>query len=354
MKELIKLYQLAMKHGTPLLAYDRSQLEKNFRALSELRQKYPVRFLLAVKSFPHPQVLSLAQECGLSFDASNESEARLCPESAELIWLTDPSASISQKKSLPPPSSVVTIEQMEEFYFWQKQRKAPPLALRLNTSFLGRSSRFGMDLTNAPQLLELFKNSGVPWAGIHFHYGSEKNSAQDYLAMTKAALALTQEAGLALPRLNLGGGLHCLDLALLVEELSLFLQKNSPSTLLYFEPGRLLSENAGYAVGKILRKKVQPEREVITLDLSSLCHLNWSSPQLILTSLHRRPSMAQKMSFYGPSCYEGDLLGHYEKSSAPLPQLELGDLVFFKNISGYAHALNRSFNGVEAASTVFF
>lgn len=70
---------IAQKDGSPLFAYDRSYLSERARQLTSLDIPYGFIPRYAVKANSHPEIISLFDKCGLSFDASSSYEA------AELI-----------------------------------------------------------------------------------------------------------------------------------------------------------------------------------------------------------------------------------------------------------------------------
>ena len=76
------------------------------------------------------------------------------------------------------------------------------------------------------------------------------------------------------------------------------------------EPGRWYAQAAGFAVGSIVNISRAGDVIRCTLDLSAKSHLRWSHPKL----LHLfEPQYDRKcvVQFYGPSCYESDLIGKY-------------------------------------------
>jgi len=95
----------------------------------------------------------------------------------------------------------------------------PRLAIRVNPDFDlkgsgmkmgGGAKPFGVDAERVPVLARRIAEAGAEWRGFHIFAGSQAISA-DAIIETQAqtltlAARLTQESGLPLPHLNLGGG----------------------------------------------------------------------------------------------------------------------------------------------------
>ena len=71
--------QEAASYKGPVLLYDMNKIEANMRMLARAMQN-PRRVQMAIKSFPHPSVIQLADRCGLSFEISNQNEYKLLPK----------------------------------------------------------------------------------------------------------------------------------------------------------------------------------------------------------------------------------------------------------------------------------
>jgi diaminopimelate decarboxylase len=75
-----------------------------------------------------------------------------------------------------------------------------------------------------------------------------------------------------------------------------------------FEPGRVLSELAGFAIRRIQTTDVRGSALSCMLDLSRICHLGWSNIDIVVNRQRSPAANAVNVQYFGPSCYEGDLL----------------------------------------------
>jgi len=80
-----------------------------------------------------------------------------------------------------------------------------------------------------------------------------------------------------------------------------------PSAIeLLVEPGRLFVDGAGFACGRVVAVRSAGDRDLAVLELSRICHLRWSSIDLISRAPH--PGRGRKTLVVGPTCFEEDAL----------------------------------------------
>jgi diaminopimelate decarboxylase len=272
-----------------------------------------------------------------------------------------------------------------------RERGARAITLRLNSPTLLRTattralvpfppprealrSRFGFDTSErqdcelaAAELSRAVHAAGEAFAGFHLHHGfAEANSPEVYLAFALAMKALAAKAGVPLPSINLGGGLWTLSFPVLERLCTEIKRAVGPGTCVRFEPGRILSREAGVAVGRVLSARTVGSTRIRLLNLSRACHVRWAHPRLLnvvpapegaLPKLKKASSGAPRLLCVGPTCYEDDtfpevLVGEAAEGNGRtlLPE---GDTVVFGGITGYSCAWNSSFNGIPPAEVRF-
>ena len=95
----------------------------------------------------------------------------------------------------------------------------PRMAVRVNPDFELRGSGmkmgggakpFGVDQARVPQLVRYLVREGAQWRGLHIYTGSQSLDADAIIEtqgkVLELAASLSEEAGMVLPHLNLGGG----------------------------------------------------------------------------------------------------------------------------------------------------
>jgi diaminopimelate decarboxylase len=261
-------------------------------------------------------------------------------------------------------------------------RAAPPhadIAIRISASITGRDpavgaiqagnghrrSRFGLD--DRAAIAELVRAAGDRRIGLHVHHGPiTATSAERFVATARAALALVDTPPAFI---DLGGAWHgVVDLPAAFAEV----RRSLDDLEIFVEPGRLYADGAGFAHGRVLARRVLPDRILQVVELSRICHLRWSQVDLVHKGLPRaevravladpgrtatssasavsrapHPGEDTKVQLVGPTCYEEDVIGEWTVDPS-----QVAERVVLRNVSGYALAWNTSFGGVPAADVV--
>ncbi len=334
----------------PALVFDRARIEANLRAIASAARANGITALFAAKSFPHADVRALAGEILDGFDAASAGEIAELPP-ARVLSIYDPSG-----RAIAPDRGrvIVGCETADQI------AAAPAhveIAVRISASITGRDpavgavldgsghrrSRFGVD---PPALRELVRAAAGRPVGLHVHHGPvTATTAERVLATARAVLAAAADAELTPAFLNLGGAWHGIaDLAVALAEIRAAI----PSSIeLLIEPGRRVTEEAGFACGRIVVARELVDRSLRVIDLSRICHLRWSQVELVGAAPH--PGVGRGVLVVGPTCYEEDVIGEW--TVAP-ERLAVGDRIALRHVTGYAVAWNTSFGGIPAADLV--
>lgn len=332
------------------LVYDLAAIAANMHALASAARAARIQPLFALKSFPHAAVHALAATQLDGFDAASPDEVRAAcaARSDGVLSIVDPSAAAI---ALAPRDRrvIVGCETVEQV------RAAPPhaeIALRISASLTGRDpavgavldgsghrrSRFGVD--DRAQLAALVREAGGRPVGIHVHHGPvTASNAARFIATARAALELFDRDPAFV---NLGGAWHGIaDLRGAFAEI----RAAFPALELFVEPGRAYAANAGFATGRVTSTREVAERIVSVVELSRVCHLRWSQPELVAPP--PRAEARRKLVLVGPTCYEEDVLGEWI-----VDPVDVAERVVLRGITGYALAWNTSFAGVPAAAVL--
>ncbi|MBD2607449.1 hypothetical protein H6G81_23705 [Scytonema hofmannii FACHB-248] len=359
--------ELENNYNGPTLVFDLALLRKRLNLLLSLEKEYNCHFIMPVKSFRHPLIYQVVSEYISGFDISNFHEYEYLPDNLEnkLVSLTDPGFDgyelqqfLSKKNHL-----TVHIETLEQYARLQRQETTVNFGVRLNSLLIldeynsqdktPYRSRFGAPPLDINLLQKITEPGRHKFVGFHIHNGASENSSDVFLKFAQAVMFIAEILGINLRHIDLGGGFLNVgfqSLEKLIQQLRSFV---TADIKLIFEPGDLLFSGTGFACGMVKSRKLDSKGCIYTLDISKECHLRWSDPKL----LYNRQTSDKKInaSFYGPTCYEGDLLGSFDVylSSDNLLPYQEGDLVLFSNISAYSVSWNTSFNGIQTAQVEF-
>lgn len=312
----------------------------NMKAIAALARRHRAQVLMPVKSFPHPTILGIARNLLQGFEVSTEAELELAaPRSNQLIVASGPTPWNAAREA-----TITFLDKPGAINHWRRLRNARSFGIRLDPAALVSGlphSRFGMRPTEAVALLEgLTSAEREAFGGFQIHLGEEASERQ-YFDTVQQLISLA--AGLRMPLhcIDLGGGFRTWSFDKLERMLSCVRSRIPDYSALIFEPGYLLTRNAGFAAGRVLSM----EGSMAVTTLSKAAHIRWSSPRLVARARQGKSDVL----FLGPTCFEGDHVGIYREAARFLRPSEI---VLFANISGYCVAWNTSFNGWPSAHVV--
>jgi diaminopimelate decarboxylase len=341
----------------PTLAFDLRAIAANMRAVAEAASAARITPLFALKSFPLAAVRELAAQQLGGFDAASPEEVRAaCAARGDgVLSIVDPSgAAIELAKTASAGRRVIvgceTIDQV---------RAAPShveIAIRVSASLTGRDpavgaildgsghrrSRFGVAMRE--EIAELVKAAHGRAVGIHVHHGPvTATSAERFVASAQAARELFREASDRDPAfVNLGGAWHGVtDMTATLREVRAGLGNGE----LLMEPGRAYATGAGFATGRIVSTREAYERTISVCELSRVCHLRWSQPELVAPA--PKAERRSKVVVLGPTCYEEDVIGEWIVDVE-----DVRDRIVLRNVTGYAVAWNTGFAGIAPATVL--
>lgn len=372
---------------TPALVYDAAAIDANARALASIGEATGTCFLFAVKSFPHPSIVaSLARRLG-GFDVSNATEARLASRgfadaeadvdtatrqrrAPRVLSLCAPglhsgllTETLSVLTGIPGHEILVSCETPAQAAAVARTGCARVM-IRLDSGsllaplFEGTKqrppcSRFGVPALE-DHVAPVLEASGDSFEGFHLHHGfPQHNAPEDFLHFARGMTRLARALGVEARTRNLGGGLWKMGFEDLMGLCSTLRAEAAPAERICFEPGRVLTRGAGYAVGTVVSARSVPGREIRVLDISRVGHMKWSNsaPRVDVPVAN---GGSTRLELVGPTCYEDDCflrvpLAAGSDARSLLPE---GERIVFEGVTGYSAAWNHSFNGLPEAAVV--
>jgi len=376
MPGLRTLARLARKYGTPLVVVDLNVLRRNYALF---RRHLPrVQVYYAVKANPAPAIVRALYEAGASFDVASMPEFMIVYENIkhlpdaerqQFIWdkivYANPIKDTRTLKALDPYKPLVTYDNLWEVA--KIKRFAPHAGLMLrvkvpNTgSVVELSSKFGAPPAEAVDLIAAAHRAGLVVEGLCFHVGSQCTNSENYVQALHISAAIFEEAaqrGYRLKLLDIGGGFPAPydatvpSFAALAGKIRAELDRLFPPEIeILAEPGRFLVATAATLVAEVIGKAVRDGRLCYYINdgvYSTFSGIVFDHCQYRIEAFKRGPR--QICSVFGPTCDALDTVSLAEE----LPDLELGDLVFARNIGAYSTASATSFNGMPPATIVYY
>lgn len=232
-------------------------------------------------------------------------------------------------------------------------------------------SKFGFDLTQVPEAIELIQEqyTNLNLRGFHAHIGSqifETKIFEDEIEILIKEMALIKEKfGITLDEINIGGGLGVKyteeDLPPSVFEIGELITKSLEKTIekyaipaptLYIEPGRSIISTAGvtlYTLGS--SKQVPNGTKYFSVDGGMADNPRPSMYQAVYTAqVANKPEeeCSQKVTISGKFCESGDIL----IKDINLPELEEGDILCVFNTGAYNYSMASNYNRFQKPAAV--
>lgn len=329
--------------------------------LAELTAAFPEGALhaVAIKANPVVRLLRVLVEAGAGLEAASWEEVALavaagCP--GDRIVFDSPAktdAELRQALSLGVWLNADNADELARLEALGAPGNAR-IGLRVNpqigdgaiafTSTVGRSSKFGVPLSEAPALVARF-----PFvSGLHVHTGSQ-GCGLDLLAAAAHATARVVEE-LDLDWLDVGGGVPVRYTAADPEPPTLTAWGTALSSIpcwsgrrILTELGRSLHAGTGFALSRVegVKDVDGVPTAVIHLGADFLMRRvyrpdDWDHELVVLTADGRVKSGAPRpTNIAGPLCFAGDLVAR----NRPLPPIERGDLLLIRDCGAYTLAM---------------
>ena len=399
------------KFETPFFVYEEKRLRENCRNLKNAFTKYfpgvdgngAFQPLYAVKANSNPEVLKIIISEGFEFDASSDTEVILGEKLGVGGMFTGNYNPASELKVAKDAGFILNLDDVSMLDFFEGAEAGAmsvpeTLSFRINPGmgkssiglvFAGPDAKYGVPFEKAPEAYKRAKEMGVKHFGIHMMTGSNvPMEDKDYFANIVRKLfdivaEIKNKTGIEIEFMNIGGGFgvpykpeeKSLDMEVVAKSIrGAFDEKCKEHGLkeprLMAEPGRFITADAGWLVGKVILIK-DSYKKFVGIDASSndmprpsiygayhfvtlLIGSRRSEPAKPDSSLARAravpshvtsnvcdDSEKELVSIVGRICENNDQLAQ----DRLLPKCEIGDIVLIHNSGGHAYAMGHNYNG---------
>lgn len=348
---------------TPLLVIDKRAIQDRYGELQEAIGN--ARIYYAVKTNPHWRVLELLHELGAHFEISSEEELKLLQRRgvpAEKIIASNPVKTEASLKAAKKAG--VTFFAFDSHTEIEKLSRFAPnssVYVRLVVSNEGSqwplTRKFGVEVEDAVDLLHEARMNGLDPCGLTFHVGSQCTTPETWVkAIEKAKVVwdLARDRGIKLRMLNIGGGFpikygeDSVSIADMARPVRDTIDRIFPTdTEVLLEPGRVLVGEAGTLVTTIVGKARRNGENWLYLDVGVFNGLMESIGGIRYPVTSTKNGSRERYVLAGPSCDSLDII----QDDTPLPDLDVGDRVYFLSAGAYTTAYASRFDGLAIPKT---
>ncbi len=214
-----------------------------------------------------------------------------------------------------------------------------------------RENKFGIDIREAPE--QYTKAAQMPHleiTGISCHIGSQLTQVDPFIESLRKLLWLVEvlrNAGISIEYLDLGGGLgitysdeeppHPAEYAQAIKG-----EVKDMDLTLLFEPGRVITGNAGILVTKVLYTKSTAEKNFLIVDaaMNDLIRPSLYSSYHAIEPVVKRDRAKIKADVVGPICESGDFLA----KDRELDAMEPDELMAVMSAGAYGFTMSSNYN----------
>ncbi len=342
-------------------------------ALCELRSLASVDAVFyAMKANSHPEILSVVDEAGVSFECVSPGEIQRV---LDLLPKIDPHRILFTPNFAPRTEYEwglarnvwVTLDNLYPVRHWPEVFAGKEVFVRVDTGqgrghhehvrTAGVHSKFGVPLFELEELGELTRAADIRVVGLHAHTGSGVLDPENWeqtghqLAELKALFPEVRYA-------DLGGGLGVPEkpgeIPLDLERLDAAIGRvkiAAPDIDLWLEPGRFIVAPAGVLVTRVTQTKGKGDVRYVGVStgMNTLIRPALYGAYHEIVNLSRLGEPATEVvTIVGPVCETGDRLG----SDRLLPPTREGDVLLVANTGAYGRVMSSHYNLREPAVEV--
>jgi len=382
-----EILERTSRHGNNGMAFMAIDLGEPIRRIRRWRRLLPnVEPFYAIKCNSDIAILKTLVEQGIGFDCASKEEIstmlKLGVEPEKIIFANPCKPAAHIQYAARNGVDMMTFDNMDELYKVKENHPGAKLVLRVLTDDSKSVCRFGLKF-GAPgymtkRLLQTAKELDIDVIGVSFHVGSgcfDPTSYHDAIAVARKVFDEAAEVGYKLHFLDLGGGypgLDGVDGAPFEQSAAVIRQSLAdmfPEGVRFIaEPGRyVVAASNTLAVSITSRRAIlphykNPNGSNTEEKPSFMYYVNdgvYGSFNCILFDHAKvQPKVLQKegecllgeepnfpeqfdASIWGPTCDSMDCITR----TAVLPELNVGDWLYFENMGAYTVAASSTFNG---------
>jgi len=356
------------KNKGPLMLIKRETLRYQY---DQFKRYLPdVMPFYAIKANPHPEIIETFIKLGAGFDVASAAEMNLVlslgADPKRVIFANTIKSNEDIAAAYKAKVRFMTFDNEPELYKIAKYCPGAKVLLRIKVNNVGStvelSLKFGADPDQAIFLLNKAKSLGLHPAGVSFHVGSQCTNTENYLQALDVSSLIFNEAkrlGLDLDVLDIGGGFPIrhfdADGHLTFKDMARQLRKKmkrlfDKNTKFIAEPGRFFVGPAGTLVTQVVGRTFRNNKNYYYLNdgiYGDFSGIIFDHCRYEFKTLRRGQKFLSTLA--GPTCDSFDTIA----LNVDLPELDVGSVVYVKNIGAYSSASAvPNFNGFKPAKVL--
>ena len=374
--ENVPLARIAAQYGTPCYVYSRAALTSAWRDFDAAFAGHDHLVCYAVKANPNIGVLNVFARLGSGFDIVSGGElARVLAAGGDprkVVFSGVGKTAAEMRAALQAGILCFNIESAPELELLNRvageMGVIAPVSLRVNPDVDAKThpyiatglkdNKFGVAYDDA---LTVYRRAGelpnLRIDGVDCHIGSQLTDVTPFVAALERVLVLVDALaadGIAVHHIDLGGGLGIRyrdetppPVAEYAKSVIKTLGKRTQKLL--FEPGRLLTGNAGVLLSEVLFLKHGQDRNFAVVDaaMNDLMRPALYEAWHDVLPLRSAPAGGRVYDIVGPVCESGDFLARDRQLS-----VNAGDLIAIASAGAYGMSMSSNYNTRPRAAEI--
>jgi len=368
--------QAVEKFPTPFFLYNEKRIRDNCQRFKTAFTNYFPDFqpLYAVKANNNPEIVKIILNEGFNLDTSSESEVWLGNKLGATGMFTGNYNPAEELKYAKDCGFILNLDDASMLSFLPEIGVPEFLSFRINPGIseatiesnllAGPNAKYGIPFEKAAEAYKQARDLGVKRFGIHMMTGSNVPiEKQDYFAditrkLFEIIADIKNKTGIEIELMNIGGGFgvpyrpeeRSLDLNELAKSVRTafdesIVKYNLRAPKLMAEPGRYMTADAGFLIGKVTVIK-DGYKKFVGIDASSA---DMPRPSIygayhhasVINNASEKTEDLETVSIVGRICENNDQLAQ----NRSLPKINIGDIVVIHNCGGHAYVMGHNYNG---------
>ncbi len=361
-----QLLEAAQRFGTPLYVYHGERIAYQTDRLKQAFAGVPVRFFYAAKALTNLHILHQIHRLGIEVDCSSINEVKLAFKAgfrAEQILYTSNSVSfeeIAEARALGVHINIDSISNLQKFA--TANRGSYPVGIRIRPDIMAGGnlqistghdkSKFGITLSDLPEVYRLIREDDLRVRVLHIHTGSEIKDIDVFLKGLNLLFSLATNFP-HLEVIDLGGGFKVpyeegekgTDIEGLAQAVAKhyydFENRTGISLEIWFEPGKYFVAEAGYLLTTVNVLKRSGTIEFAGVDTG----LNHLIRPMFYEAYHEIDNVSNPAGSKSPYTVVGNICEtdtFAEDRSISL--IREGDVLCIRNAGAYGFEMASSYN----------
>ncbi|MDR2676790.1 MAG: diaminopimelate decarboxylase [Endomicrobium sp.] len=370
--ENVRLFDIAVKYGTSVYIYSKSQIIKNFTNYKNALKNKEGLVCFACKANSNASILRSIAKLGAGADVTSGGEIYRCLhagfEPSKIVYAGVGKTSEEIEYALKNNIFMFNVESFEELDLIDKISEKigvkAKISFRINICIdlethdyiitSKKGTKFGILYEDALKAyLYAKKKKNIVIAGIHSHIGSQIlniNSFKLAAQKIKSIVTEVEKNGVELQYINYGGGLGVKyeksqkvpAVKDLISELLAAFDLNKNKKFI-FEPGRSMIANAGYLLVKVIYKKISGGKKFLIVDagMNDLVRPALYNAYHDIIPIKKINTKKVKTEIVGPICETGDFIG---KDRMIPDAVDQGDYLLITCAGAYGASMSSQYN----------